>query len=289
MIIWLASYPKSGNTWVRLFLNSLFFSNNGKLNINDIKDINHINIGQFPERRYFNNLVDDLDDIKKISKNWIIAQNIINLDKKIKFFKTHHAFCNINNNYFTDINNTMAVIYIVRDPRNIVTSLLNHYERENYTQVLDFIFNEDQAIGKPNFKKVSYKQSEIFTLIGSWKNNYNSWKNFPKNFYLIKYEDLIENPLIEFNKLTDFLANLLKIKFNKDKINNSINSCDFKNLKLIEKKYGFVESILSKKTGKKINFFNLGPDNNWKKILDNEITKKIEKNFGKEMKELRYI
>ena len=97
MIIWLASYPKSGNTWVRLFLNSLFFSNNGKLDINDIK------IGQFPERRHFYNLVDDLDDIKKISKNWIIAQNIINLDKKIKFFKTHHAFCNINSNYFTDV------------------------------------------------------------------------------------------------------------------------------------------------------------------------------------------
>ena len=62
-----------------------------------------------------------------------------------------------------------------------------------------------------------------------------------------------------------------------------------KNLKLIEKKYGFEESILSEKTGKKIDFFNLGPDNNWKKILDNEIRKKIEKNFNKEMKELGYI
>ena len=86
MIIWLASYPKSGNTWVRLFLNSLFFSNNGKLDINDIK------IGQFPERRYFNNLVDDLDDIKKISKYWIIAQNIINLHKKINFSKPTMPF-----------------------------------------------------------------------------------------------------------------------------------------------------------------------------------------------------
>ena len=283
MIIWLASYPKSGNTWVRLFLNSLFFSNNGKLDINDIK------IGQFPERRYFNNLVDDLDDIKKISKNWIIAQNIINLDKKIKFFKTHHAFCNINNHYFTDVNNTMAVIYIVRDPRNVITSLLNHYERENYTQVLDFILDENRVIGNSKFKKISYKQSEIITLIGSWKNNYNSWKNFPKNFYLIKYEDLIKNPFIEFNKLTNFLSDLLKIKFDEEKITNAVNSCEFKNLKLIEKNYGFEESILSEKTGKKIDFFNLGPDNNWKKILDNEIRKKIEKNFNKEMKELGYI
>ena len=283
MIIWLASYPKSGNTWVRLFLNSLFFSSDGKLDINNVK------IGQFPERRYFNNLIDNLDDIKKISQNWIIAQNIINLDKKIKFFKTHHAFCNINNNFFTDVNNTKAVIYIVRDPRNVITSLLNHYEKENYNQALDFILDENRVIGKSKFKKVSYKQSEIITLIGSWKNNYNSWKNFPKNFYLIKYEDLIENPLLEFNKLTDFLTDLLKIKFDKVKINNSVNSCDFKELKSIEKNYGYDESITSEKTGKKLNFFNLGPDNDWKKILDNGIRLEIEKNFNKEMKELGYI
>ena len=283
MIIWLASYPKSGNTWVRLFLNSLFFSSDGKLDINNVK------IGQFPERRYFDNLIDNLDDIKKISQNWIIAQNIINLDKKIKFFKTHHAFCNVNNNFFTDVNNTKAVIYIVRDPRNVITSLLNHYEKENYNQALDFIFDENRVIGKSKFKKVSYKQSEIITLIGSWKNNYNSWKNFPKNFYLIKYEDLIQNPLLEFNKLTDFLTDLLKIKFDKVKINNSVNSCDFKELKSIEKNYGYDESITSEKTGKKLNFFNLGPDNDWKKILDNRIRLEIEKNFNKEMKELGYI
>ncbi len=259
------------------------FSSDGKLDINNVK------IGQFPERRYFSNLIDNLDDIKKISQNWIIAQNIINLDKKIKFFKTHHAFCNVNNNFFTDVNNTKAVIYIVRDPRNVITSLLNHYEKENYNQALDFIFDENRVIGKSKFEKVSYKQSEIITLIGSWKNNYNSWKNFPKNFYLIKYEDLIKNPLLEFNKLTDFLTDLLKIKFDKVKINNSVNSCDFKELKLIEKNYGYDESITSEKTGKKLNFFNLGPDNDWKKILDNGIRLEIEKNFNKEMKELGYI
>ena len=44
MIIWLASYPKSGNTWVRLFLDSLLFKQDGSVNINDI------GIKQFPLR-----------------------------------------------------------------------------------------------------------------------------------------------------------------------------------------------------------------------------------------------
>ena len=129
----------------------------------------------------------------------------------------------------------------------------------------------------------------MISLIGSWKNNYNSWKNFPKNLYLIKYENLIENPIKEFTKLCDFLSKILNIEFNKEKINQSIISCSFENLKNQEKKVGFKESVLSQSSGKKIDFFNLGPDNNWKKILDNEIREKIEKNFCKEMKELGYI
>ena len=63
MIIWLASYPKSGNTWIRVFLNNLFYSNEDKSNINSLK------IGQFPNRSHFNSLTDNLDDIKEFSKN----------------------------------------------------------------------------------------------------------------------------------------------------------------------------------------------------------------------------
>ena len=203
MIIWLASYPKSGNTWVRLFLNLLFFTQNSKLDINNIK------IGQFPEKRYFQNLVNNINDFSEISNNWITAQKIINLDKKIKFFKTHHSYCSFNNNFFTDNDNTKAVIYIVRDPRNVITSLLNHYEKKDYNEALKFLFEENQIIGKDKFNKV-VQGAEMISLIGSWKNNYNSWKNFPKNLYLIKYENLIENPINEFTKLCDFLS---KIKY----------------------------------------------------------------------------
>ena len=62
MIIWLASYPKSGNTWVRSFLNSLLFSKNNKLNLNNIL------IDQFPNRRHFKELVKDLDNFNEIAK-----------------------------------------------------------------------------------------------------------------------------------------------------------------------------------------------------------------------------
>ena len=81
MIIWLASYPKSGNTWVRSFLNTLIFSKENNLNLNNMA------IEQFPNRKHFKNLIDKLDDVHELAKNWIKAQEVINLDKKLDFSK----------------------------------------------------------------------------------------------------------------------------------------------------------------------------------------------------------
>ena len=75
MIIWLASYPKSGNTWVRIFLDTLLFSQNR----NEV-DINFNSIDQFPLRTHFKNLTDNVNDINEFAKNCIAAQDTVNLD-----------------------------------------------------------------------------------------------------------------------------------------------------------------------------------------------------------------
>ena len=82
MIIWLASYPKSGNTWIRIFLNSMLFSNN-KVDV----DINSNSIDQFPLRSHFEGLTNNTNDINEFAKNCINAQDKINLDNKIKILK----------------------------------------------------------------------------------------------------------------------------------------------------------------------------------------------------------
>ena len=96
MIIWLASYPKSGNTWVRLFLNSLVFTSDTSVNINDIK------LGQFPARKYFNEITNNVDDVKEFIQNCNYAQSKLNLDNKIKFFKTHNGLWKLGQHRFTD-------------------------------------------------------------------------------------------------------------------------------------------------------------------------------------------
>ena len=134
-------------------------------------------------------------------------------------------------------------------------------------------------------------KSKIFPLkqfVGSWKTNYLSWKYMNKNYLLVRYEDLTENPKNEFTKIADFVGKLLKLKFTEDQIDNAINLSSFEKLEKMEKDDGFTESTVNKE-GVRNKFFYLGPKNDWKKILNNKITDDIEKEFQKEMKELKYL
>ena len=79
MIIWLSSYPKSGNTWVRSLISSILYSEDGTHTFNNMNKIK-----QYPLRDQFKNLISNFHDINQIKKNWILSQDEINLDHKIK-------------------------------------------------------------------------------------------------------------------------------------------------------------------------------------------------------------
>ena len=283
MIIWLASYPKSGNTWVRSFISSILFTKDGDVDLSKLK-----NISQFPLRSQFTNYIDDLQDVKKVYQNWSNVQNYMNLDNKIKFLKTHHVNCKIENFEFTDDNNSLGVIYIVRDPRNVACSVKNHFSLENYDEVKNFLFREHNWLGIITDKKIKPLDNKIPTLISSWKTNYLSWKNKTKNYLLIKYENLLENPYLEFGKISKYLENHLNVKFDEKKIKKAIETCSFKNLQQLETDGKFKEQTVDKQN-KSVKFFHLGPENDWKKILDKNISREIENKFKAEMEELGYL
>jgi len=275
MIIWLASYPKSGNTWVRLFLDYL---------LSDKKefDINSAHVKQFPLREHFRNLTTNTENVEELAKYYKIAQDKLNLDNEIKIFKTHNALWTLNNKYsFTTISNTLGVIYIVRDPRNVVTSILNYYRKENYDSALNFL-KDDKVIGGTE------DENGIPTLIASWSNHYKSWKKFKKNYLLVRYEDLLSDPKKEFLKITNFLSSISHFKFEYEKILKAIDLCEFKNLSKEEDLNGFKGNPKNNKFLNK-KFFNLGPKNKWEIYLDKKIQYDIEQIFNKEMIELKYL
>ena len=283
MIIWLASYPKSGNTWVRSFLTSLLYTDDGK---NDFSNLDKIK--QFPGRYQFENFVNDFQDIEEIYKNWLNAQDYINLDKKIKFLKTHHVNCTIKDYKFYNDSNSLGAIHIVRDPRNVLISIKNHFLLKDFDEAKEFILKEKNWVGIIKNKNNIITDNQIPTLISSWKINYLSWKNKVNNYLLVKYEDLVKNPKKEFFRISDFLEKIMNTKFKENKILNSIKTSSFDNMQNLENKGLFKEYVKSE-NNTKIKFFNLGPKNDWKLYLNKEIVEEINFKFKKEMEELGYL
>ena len=283
MIFWIASYPKSGNTWLRALISSYYYSEDGVFHEKIIK-----NIGQFPEKKHFTSFNYDPKIVTDTTRFWIKAQEKINEDKKLRFFKTHNVFGTLNNQNFTNKENSIGCIYIIRDPRNIITSLKNHYELDDdsalkwMTRENNFIYDVD---------KLDRDGYSDFQFISSWATNYKSWKVQKKiPIKIIKYEDLLNKTYAVFMDVVKFINETTnnKEKISKDKLKNSVNSTLFDKLKYNEEKYGFSEAIQSKKENKKIPFFHLGPKNDWRRILDEDFKKKLNNVFEKNLIELSY-
>jgi len=283
MILWIASYPKSGNTWLRSLLSAYYSSENGVFNQAILK-----NIGQFPEKRHFTSFDYNSKDVTDTTRFWIKAQEKINEDKKLRFFKTHNIFGAVNNHKFTNKKNSAGCIYIVRDPRNVITSLKNHYEM-SYEESLKWMTNSKKFIyDVENVKKDGYSD---FQFISSWSTNYKSWKiqkEIPVK--IIRYEDLLKETYVVFKEIIEFTNKILNIKkkIDRNKIKNSVRSTFFDKLKNEEKLNGFIEAVSSKKNKKKIPFFYLGPDNDWRKILDRDQQSEFTDIFKEDLKELGY-
>ena len=276
MIIWLSSYPKSGNTFIRSLLASYFYTKDGSFDFDLLEKIR-----QFPDNVMFKNLGINTKDKHELAKNFINAQNAINKrdGKTIRFLKTHSVLNNDDGYLFTDINSSLGVIYIVRDPRSIIKSYANHMQ----------ISDIDAFEVIKSYRYLSGNRGE--TLMGSWSSNYQSWKDFKKinKYLLIRYEDLVKNTKSTFIKILEFIHELTNSNFilEEKKLLKTINSTKFEELQKLELKKGFHEA--AEQNGKKITFFKYGKANEGKNSLSPSLKKDVEEFFSKQMIELGYL
>ena len=282
MIIWLSSYPKNGNTWLRSLISAYYYTNDGFF----LGDQQLKNISQFPIKKYLESFEYDPGKAGDTVRLWLAAQEKINLDKKIRFFKTHNALVKIDQNDFTNQKNTLGGIYIVRDPRNVLDSMSRHFQI-NYDKALNVMLNEKNFIY--DFKKKN--DYSDYQFISSWEKNYQSWKNnklIPTKF--LRYEDLLNETFFVFKEIIEFIDKLINNKsgFSREKAKNAVQSTSFENLKKIEETKGFGEFIISRKEKKKIPFFHLGPKNKWQENFDTKFVEKLNNIFEKNLTELNY-
>ena len=285
MILWLASYPKSGNTMLRSLLSAYFFTKDGNFNFEVLKKII-----QFPDITIFEKLKINTDTEKEIVQNYIKAQEEINKkDKKsLRFLKTHSTMHNIAGYKFTDLRNSLGVIYIVRDPRNIVKSYANHNQftiEESVKALTSF-----RMLG--GIKNAENSADRTVTHVGTWSSHFNTWKEFDKvnKYLLIKYEDLVSDTEKIFIKILEFIHKLTRSKLVLDelKLKNVIKTTSFENLKQLEKDNNFHEAKKDS-NNQPVTFFKYGFNKDSKIDLPDNFKKQIEDFYKKEMLELGYL
>ena len=264
---------------MRSFLSSYYYSNNGKFDFDQL-----LNIHQFPNIKFSKFKPTSKEEA---SRYWIFNQNNFFDKNKLNFVKTHNCLLPFMGNEFTSKNETIGALYIVRDPRNVITSVKHHYSL-SYEKALENMLDENCSLLEKSFDQ----DFSNFTYLNSWSNHYKSWKN-NINFetLFIKYEEIEDNKEEIFKKIILFVEKISKKNsiINEKKFLNSIKSTNFSNLKNKELNEGFEESVYSNKIGKKINFFNLGFSNRWQKLLPLDIKNKINEKFKKNLEELDYL
>ena len=268
-IIWLASYPKCGNTFVRIFLSHYLFCNKKKLDFNLLKKI-----PKFEHKETFSKALHNLE----LKTNFIyykycleVQRNLINkFSQKELIFKTHHFYGKINGYDFTNEQNTLVFIYLIRDPREVAVSYASHSGISMDEQI-------EMFTGENKINRVGYETKV------NWMLSYKSWKSFkgvPSLF--IKYEDLISDPINTFSSIIYLLSRNTNIDYDQKKIEDILELIKFENLQELEIKKGFEESMSGR-------FFRSGKVDTWKNVLSKNQVSKIENKFGDVMKELGYL
>jgi hypothetical protein len=260
--IWIASYPKSGNTWVRLFIHNLLREISG--NAADAQDINRANrhtvwetnAAPYEQLLGRNPVECSLEEIAQTRPQ---VQQLLAAARSGPFFiKTHLAVANINGYPTINFDMTLAAIYVIRNPLDVAISYA-HYAGRKIDQIIE-------QMAAPAAKSYG-SEKFVYEFIGSWSTHVASWMSVShRAVYVIRYEDMLRAPFKVFGDLAHFL----RLAPSPDQLQAAIDKSSFSELSRQESEKGFVERP---PTSEK--FFRVGKANQWRDGLTKEHVSKV--------------
>ncbi|MCX7121886.1 MAG: sulfotransferase domain-containing protein [Gammaproteobacteria bacterium] len=261
-IFWLSSYPKSGNTWFRIFLANLLSlsKKNGAVNLNHVDYLinDHIttNRAWVNEMCGFDTLTLTDDELDALMPE--LYANYNEQQSDVTYHKTHRAYTYVNNHQpLMPLDQCLGAIHFIRNPLDVAISLANHFD-----------FTIDDAINMMGDKSYALHYFPLRQLLLSWSMHVDTWvQSKATNLLLLRYEDMIAKPLETFTSAVNFL----KLNANADLIKQALSYSSFTKLKKFEDEVGFLD-----KPPKLKHFFRKGIVNDWKTTLtENQILKII--------------
>lgn len=270
MIRWIASYPKSGNTWVRLFL--MAYENPDEFHFNcrpknykhDMNKKVYESISQEP--------IEGLTrDEARLMRGALLVRLLRDCAGKPCYMKTHCANIVVNGVPFIPAEITEKVLYILRDPRDVVLSCADHLQK-SFDETITFM-NDDQAS--------ITKEEVIEQPIRSWSSHVNSWlRPVPFDRLAVRYEDLIDDSQKWFREILRFF----EFDFNQEHFDRALKLTAFSRLHREEKAEGYVGKVSNQKS-----FFRKGVAGTWKNFLNQSQIRCIEADHKEAMLLCAYL
>ena len=273
-LLWIASYPKSGNTWMRAFIEN--YLKNAQQPI-DINTIYNSSIAESSAHRYKAHIDKDKETTDLSTEELCAIRLQVHADiarqaNGTTFVKTHNFLGEFRGYPLHNSAVTSGMIYIVRNPLDVAISMANYFDY-SIDEAIDYMAEE--MTGTANEKE------NVPQIITSWSLHVKSWTQNPEaNRLVIRYEDMLDNPIKVFRKVESFLG----LSKDPKRLKKAINFSSFKQLKTQEKSHGFVEKHENANT-----FFRQGRKNQWREKLTEAQIKKIIVIHGEQMQRFKYI
>ncbi|MEM7223041.1 MAG: sulfotransferase domain-containing protein [Pseudomonadota bacterium] len=251
-IIWLASYPKSGNTWLRAFLANYLSQSTKAVPINDLPkfilgDNLALHYAQFTGREVDDMSAEEIARLRPQIHEWFARSR-----QEDVFVKTHNAVALADGVPLITPQATAGAVYAVRNPLDVAVSFAHHYQID-YERAVESLGREDYRLPAANGLLPQY--------LGSWSRHVASWtQSQGLTLQVVRYEDLIRDPVKSFTKVIKFLG----LPVNKQRLRMAVKFSSFKELSKQERSSAFVESRPDGKTA----FFRQGEVGAWREALD---------------------
>jgi hypothetical protein len=229
-ILWLASYPRSGNTWLRAFLHNLFRNTREPHDINRLHDLTLID-GEARWYRMFDpRPATELtkEDVAVLRPKVHAAMTAAHPDTV--FVKTHNAMVEDRGTPMITLEHTAGAIYIVRNPLDVAVSYSHHYGVSLEDAVA--------AMNRPGNQSIANQVNFVYELHGSWSEHVTSWTASANDaLHVVRYEDMTLQPLRTFSGIARFLG----LPASAERIAGAIERSSFAVLRQQEARHGFRE------------------------------------------------